>query len=248
MEHHWQSRAAHFIKERVSVEPWPKLSFQLPQQQSHRGYTQLGAQENTIPAFAAAKQRGAVMFECDVRLSRDQIPVLFHDVDLQRLAQTPDLVEDLTAAELFEKAQAPSLLDVLQSPLVPTYINIEIKSDQADHALERKVFEVLQKTKQTHRVMISSFNPISIWKFSQWTKDIPLALLIGQQTDRWLREMWVAPFLKFHMINMDEKLLTETEIRFWKSKQVPLAAWTVNDPDHAKELIRLGVGSIISDN
>lgn len=248
MEYHGHSRAAHFIKKRITVEPWPKSAFQLPPAQSHRGFTGSGCQENTIPAFRAAKERGALMFECDVRLSGDGVPVLFHDEDLVRLGNSKARVLDLSAAELAKKTGAPSLEEVLCSPEVPALINIEIKSNKPDDALERRVFAVLKKTKQQHRVMISSFNPVSIWKFSQWSQNIPLGLLVGFNTAPWLREMWSAPLLSFHMLNMDNKLLTDSEIQFWTERNIPLGAWTVNDPERAQELLRLGVKTIISDN
>lgn len=52
---------------------------------AHRG-AHLELVENTLPAFAEAFAAGCDGVEFDVQLSRDGIPVIFHDDDLNRLA------------------------------------------------------------------------------------------------------------------------------------------------------------------
>src|ERR1700689_2970774 len=56
---------------------------------AHRGASRQ-APENTLPAFQAAAQSGVDMVELDYLQSADQVPVAFHDEDLDRLtdAQT----------------------------------------------------------------------------------------------------------------------------------------------------------------
>ena len=55
---------------------------------AHRGAS-LIAPENTLHAFALALADGADGLECDVRLSSDDEPIVFHDVDLERLTGLP---------------------------------------------------------------------------------------------------------------------------------------------------------------
>ena len=59
---------------------------------AHRGYHDLNKTrwENTLSAFAAAVERGFAI-ECDVHLSADGVPVVFHDDDLKRLTGTEGL-------------------------------------------------------------------------------------------------------------------------------------------------------------
>lgn len=68
---------------------------------AHRGYHDLsrGRPENTLPAFQAALD-ARYAIECDVHISSDGIPVVFHDDDLGRLCGEPGPVRDRTAAEL----------------------------------------------------------------------------------------------------------------------------------------------------
>lgn len=56
--------------------------------------------ENTLEAFRAAYAAGCDMVEFDVQLSRDGVPVVFHDDDCRRLAGRGESVFDLTWDDL----------------------------------------------------------------------------------------------------------------------------------------------------
>lgn len=66
---------------------------------AHRGYT-LHYPENTLVAMRAAVDAGARFVELDVQLTRDGVPVLFHDEDLFRLCSVHGLLQERTLAEL----------------------------------------------------------------------------------------------------------------------------------------------------
>ena len=55
---------------------WPKLI-------AHRGASLL-APENTLVAFKLAKTHNAHWIECDVTLTQDGVPIIFHDKTLKR--------------------------------------------------------------------------------------------------------------------------------------------------------------------
>src|ERR1051325_6829839 len=67
----------------------------------HRGASYV-APENTLGSFTRALADGADGIEFDVRLSRDQIPVVIHDETLKRTAGLNRDVCALTAAELHQ--------------------------------------------------------------------------------------------------------------------------------------------------
>lgn len=66
---------------------------------AHRGWHKIHV-ENTLEAFRAAYDAGCHMVEFDVQLSRDGVPVVFHDDDCRRLAGDARNVFDLTWKEL----------------------------------------------------------------------------------------------------------------------------------------------------
>jgi len=240
------------ISHLITAEKWPSSAPVLPRLQAHRGYWQGGAQENTLEAFRAAKQMGALMFECDVQLSKDQIPVIVHDQDLKRIADNSTQVKDLTAAELFKRAKVPSLEQVLRDPNIPRSINVELKSKLAvDDPLERKVSRVVQKCNAENRLIFSSFNPMSLFRMSLHLPKVPRALLVTQQDDPdngfILKKMLLAPLLRLHLLHLDYRDIGEEDLKKWRMRKVPISVWTVNNPDDIQKYLRWGALSVITD-
>src|SRR5881397_2525073 len=66
---------------------------------AHRG-NRVRAPENTLLAFRQAVEIGADAIEFDVRLTRDGVPVVIHDADLDRTTNGHGLVESYTFDEL----------------------------------------------------------------------------------------------------------------------------------------------------
>ncbi|MBI3563340.1 MAG: glycerophosphodiester phosphodiesterase [Gammaproteobacteria bacterium] len=66
---------------------------------AHRGFA-AAYPENTLLAIRAAVEAGARWVEFDVQLSADQIPVLFHDRDLQRMCGRSGHIHEYTLAQL----------------------------------------------------------------------------------------------------------------------------------------------------
>jgi glycerophosphoryl diester phosphodiesterase len=66
---------------------------------AHRGASGY-APENTWPAFKLAREMGANGIETDVQLSKDGVPVLVHDTNLDRTSDGTGPVADLTWDEL----------------------------------------------------------------------------------------------------------------------------------------------------
>jgi glycerophosphoryl diester phosphodiesterase len=241
------------IEKFIFPEKWPTQALVLPRLQAHRGYCGNGAQENTLQAFRAARAKGALMFETDVRLSKDRVPVIFHDSDLKRLAGFPDLVSDLTVAQLREKVNAPTLIEALVDHQSPRFVNIELKSkEKLDDALERKVAEVVRKVRAESRVLFSSFNPMSLYRISLHLPEVPRALLVTEEDDPdnsvILRKMLLAPFIRIHMLNLDYKMLTEEKMNVWQGHKMPISVWTVNGQEQIQKYQKMGALSVISDS
>lgn len=234
--------------------PWPQTALRPPPLQAHRGYWKAGAQENTLAAFESAKAHGFEMFELDVRLSVEGIPVVFHDADLQRLGgQHKDLVARTTVENLKAWAQVCTLEEVLTSPDVPRFINIEIKSNQIwNGTLEKSVAALIRKHACESRVILSSFNPLSVWRMGQLLPSVPRALLATQEDEPenkiYLRQMWLAPYIGVHALHLDQSYVKPEEVQHWKKRLVPVALWTVNDPVQARDYLQAGAFSIISDS
>jgi glycerophosphoryl diester phosphodiesterase len=218
--------------------PWPKDALSLPLYQAHRGYHLSGLQENTLPAFLEAQKLGFEMIEMDIRLSADGIPVVFHDD-----------FGPMTAQQLWEQNKAPQLEEVLSCTQLNVKLNLELKSQAiVQDALERKVFQIVEKLNLKSRVLFSSFNPFSLWRMSLYTKDIPLALLVSPDLEnKLLKNMMTLPVLPFHLLHLEQSMISAELVSFWQNKSVPIVAWTVNEKQTAQQLIELGCASVITD-
>jgi glycerophosphoryl diester phosphodiesterase len=88
---------------------------------AHRGYA-LRFPENTIESLASAMEAGARFVEFDVQLTADGVPVLLHDVSLQRTAGVDARVMELPLARLkmFEANETGRLGDSFTGVRVPT--------------------------------------------------------------------------------------------------------------------------------
>jgi len=86
--------------------------------------------ENTLPAFRAARDMGVWGIECDIRWTKDLVPVIHHDPDCARLFHDPITVASLDFAELRQRFPLiPTLEEVIQEFGGNTHLMLEIKAE-----------------------------------------------------------------------------------------------------------------------
>jgi len=118
--------------------------------------------ENSLPAFAAART-GGYGIELDVRLSKDEQVVVFHDDDLNRVCGVDRPVGDMTWAELsvlrlFDTAEKIPLFSEALEAIGDTPVIVEIKSAGAQNEmLCKKTLEFLNTG--GHNWCVESFDP-----------------------------------------------------------------------------------------
>jgi glycerophosphoryl diester phosphodiesterase len=103
---------------------------------AHRGLHGAGRAENSLAAFAAAIDRGHGV-ELDVRLTLDGRAAVFHDEELDRLAEATGPVVKMTSGELRgvrlrgSSERIPMLEDVLQLIRGRVPLLVELKAPRA---------------------------------------------------------------------------------------------------------------------
>lgn len=157
----------------------------LPQLIAHRGAPRV-APENTLAALEAAYQRGATWVECDVQLTADGIPVIFHDDTLQRTTNGRgrlctfryEELATLDAGRWFSAAFAgepiPRLEDWLALALRHQMgVNLELKLDARDSRVQPLVEAVMQVL--TKQWPLSAPPPL----LSSFSAEVVLALAVS---------------------------------------------------------------------
>ncbi|KAK9712044.1 Glycerophosphoryl diester phosphodiesterase family [Popillia japonica] len=88
---------------------------------AHRG-AGLDAPENSLIAFKMCNDKGVNFIEFDITLTKDNIPVLFHDDTLERMTDCCDLIRDKTYDELkqLDISVKHSFKDRYQGTTIPT--------------------------------------------------------------------------------------------------------------------------------
>lgn len=106
---------------------------------AHRGlWTPDGPPENSIPAFRAAAEAGCGI-ELDVQLSKDGVPVVFHDPALDRMTSASGPVWERTADELCalelcgSGERIPRLSEALAALPSGTPVLVELKASPGPH-------------------------------------------------------------------------------------------------------------------
>ncbi len=226
--------------------PLPGVPRRRPLLVGHRG-TRGIEPENTLAAFRRAFDEGLDGVEFDVQRSLDGELVLTHDEEVggrpvarQSYGQLRERVPELaTLGELFELArQYPGRL-----------LNLEIKArGWRTRGLERAVVRAVLASGLADRVLVSSFNPLSLARVRLFAPRMRVALLYdastmerpgGRPRPGWLHVDALHPG---HAL-ADRRLVVSAHAR-----GVAVNVWTVNEPDTVRALRALGVDAIMGDD
>ena len=131
---------------------------------AHRG-SSIAHPELTMAAYQAAIDEGADGFECDVRVTKDNQLVLWHDADMQRVAGNPARIADLTLKEIKSHYQQAITLDEL---LILARDNKKELAIETKHpvpsgsAVEKGVMELLSQEKLVADIHVMSFSWLAL--------------------------------------------------------------------------------------
>jgi glycerophosphoryl diester phosphodiesterase len=204
----------------------------LPKLQCHRGYWVKGSSQNSIEAIKKAFELGYKMTEFDVRLTKDKEVVLFHDANING-----KWISDLTFEELQKEITVSKLEELLKwfDKVEDFKLNIEIKNDEVfNYEIERLVCSLVREFELEDRVLISSFNPLSLAKVRLFNSKIYRALLLSFERNH--GNNWVVMssvgnyFCCPHVLHMRSLDFIKYANNYKSlSKKIPIVLWTVND-------------------
>ncbi|MGJ7043857.1 glycerophosphodiester phosphodiesterase [Thermoanaerobacterium thermosulfurigenes] len=225
---------------------------------AHRGDSK-NAPENTLSSFKRAVDVGSDGIELDVQLSKDGYLVVIHDERVDRTTDGIGYVKDYTLKELkrlsagikfgrnYMNEKIPTLTEVfelLENKSI--LVNIEIKSGLISYpGIEEKLVNCIFEYNFEDLVLISSFNHYSL----KTVKDIEPRLNIGLLYECGLVEPWhIANRMHAYSLHPFYVNIIPEVVKGCKSNNVQLFPWTIDDEELMKNMIRLGVDGIITND
>jgi len=232
--------------------PYPRII-------AHRGGGLL-APENTLAAIRYAVNLGLAGVEFDVKLTADEVPVLFHDETLERttdgsgpVADTRfDTITQFDAGSWFanEYADEPVPAFAAASALCKEaglWANVEIKPCPGREPETGRLVARMAKLLWSGAPLpplLASFSADALDAARAEAPELPRALLCNEIPDDWEKTLDRLQCVALH-VAFDQ--LTSEAVAAIQATERGVLAYTVNESDDALELIEMGVDALITD-
>ena len=235
------------------------MSWPFPLWIAHRGAGKL-APENTLAAFRVGASHGYRAFECDVKLSADEVPFLLHDSTLERTTPERGTAGERSWEQLsridaggwhsraFAGEPLPSLDAIARHVQRNGFaLNLEIKpTPKFEHRTGVVVGDACLKLWQgaTTPLLFSSFRPEALLGAKESAPQIPRALLLDTLWPQWFE---MAQSLGCVAVVTNYNVMDAALIAQLHGAGMRALCYTVNDPPEARRLVALGIDGIITD-
>lgn len=203
---------------------------------AHRGYHDMNKQvwENTLSAFSRAVDAGFAI-ECDIQLSSDSVPMIFHDHDLQRLCGLKGEVRERTAGELGMLSiggtadRIPTLRQMLAlvKGRVPLVIELKGISAEEDDGLAEAVLDVLEGYEG--KVALMSFDHWLLKDLKSLDCPYPVGLTAEGADPEQFFVHDEAMQLGLDFVSYCAPHLPNSFVTALREKGIPVITWTVRD-------------------
>ena len=225
----------------------------------HRGAAGY-APENTLASVQFAADLRVKWVEVDVKITADEVPVLFHDDRLERTTDGEGYLAKKSLAELailgagawfgqsFIGQRIPTLVEIVgELGRLSLGLNLELKPCPGQ---EEKTGRITAKIVQTlwpaslPAPIISSFEPIALTAFAEVVPFMARALLVHKVPKDWLQKARSLSVSAFHC---DSRHLKRHHVVSMRESGLTVRCFTVNEEKKASRLFSWGVTSVFSD-
>lgn len=214
---------------------------------AHRGAS-ADFPELTLAAYEGAVAQGADGFECDLRLTKDEVPVLWHNASMLERAGNPGLIAEMTFAQV--SRAYPQILTLTE------FLNFAVSNKKgvlletkhpviSGNRIEEIIAQTLAETSGIASIDVSvmSFSWFAIEKMKRVDPSIQTTFLMHRHTT-WLH----AKLSSAAAIGPGINELREEPIRAKRIKDLgrSLHVWTVNEESDIKLCDKVGVDILIT--
>lgn len=207
----------------------------------HRGDPR-HAPENTLASLEMAWRHGRRAVECDVRASRDGVPVLCHDATLDRVTALRGLVARRSWAVL--RGHLPSVADALTAfRRRPMTVFLDVKVP----GIERRLHRVIRASGVLRRCRVASAHARVLRLFRRLTPAVLLYRVTGYHQPLTPRVIAASRRLGVRGLVAYTRWVTPSAARRLAEASLELYVWTVRRREEARRFRRLGVTGIMTE-
>ncbi|MBI4228051.1 MAG: glycerophosphodiester phosphodiesterase [Candidatus Omnitrophica bacterium] len=212
------------------------------QRVGHRGDPR-HAPENTLASLAMAWRHGRRAVECDVRATRDGVPILFHDAVLDRMtpARGPVSARPWTTVRSLGVTSVAEVLAVFRRRAMTIYFDVKVTG------LERALHRAIVRARMADRCRIASSHPAVLTRFARLAPRLPLYRVTGYHRPITPRIVRGARRLGLRGVLVFTRWATASAVARCRAAGLELYVWTVRRAADEARFQRLGVTGIMTE-
>ncbi|HHY19528.1 MAG TPA: glycerophosphodiester phosphodiesterase [Firmicutes bacterium] len=221
----------------------------LPRIIAHRGNSS-EAPENTLAAVRSALALNCDAIEIDLHLSKDNELIVMHDSLVDRTTDGEGAIKEMSLEEIkkldagswkgkaYKGEPVPTFREVLQEVKGKSRLVVELKVEGA----EEKVVDALKEADMLDDVVVISFIPKALATLAEIEPDLPRAVLTAVSS--YEEYVKVAREAKTKMLDLYAVNLSREVAEKLLDRGYVLWAWTIDEEEHMKKVVDLGVTGI----
>ena len=210
---------------------------------AHRGAS-IDFPEMTMRAYKNAVDVGADGFECDVRVTKDNQLVLWHDADMKRVAGYSGRIAEMDFVEIRRQYPEAILLEELLELARENKKELAIETKHpvpTGSTVEKNVLALIGEEEPAADIYMMSFSWLAIENIRRINPQQRTVALLEDRFNAPMRRFTSAPFLgpSVELLRLKPELTHE---------QRKLFVWTVDDADDMLFCSDNGVEVLITNN
>lgn len=224
---------------------------------AHRGFSSI-APENTLPAYALAKQKGFKYVECDISFTSDDVAMLLHDDTVNRTSTGTGALADMTAAvaktfdygswknSSYAGTQIPTLVEFLKlcrNLELHPYLEIKVNASTTKARVE-SVVDTVNSLGMQGKVTYISFGITELRTILAKDQSARLGLVGGAGESSSNLAATLKTTSNEVFVNADKVVATEVAVNYARSKGLGFEIWTVYDALTVRGFADMGVNGM----
>lgn len=232
---------------------------------SHRG-ANLEAPQNTLPAFEKSMEIGVDGFETDIHLTADGIPVVCHNYTIDETSDGKGEVKKMNLEELRQYDFGSWFHDKFKGTKIPTLeefltlcetadieiMNIEIKPPlDGNMTIVKKTIDAVKAHGLFDKLLISSFSYEVLIECKKIDPRCKTGFLYSPDrkicyTKMLFNYVEFAKEIKADYLHPHYYMVTKKYVDKLHENGIGVNVWTVDKPEMAQKMLKLGVDGIIT--